>query len=188
MAERAREEVYGALADITSLFQGRMQLEPRGTVAHEGRSAWRFRVSLAAAPDGKAEDKASAAKVLPPEALPKGAASDESTQRRLSFLTRKEPKALTGEIWVDADTAVVLKAKLEGTLRVPPGPVAAKEAVVKVSLDSLLSDIGKVGPQAVPEHFLPDADKPSGIAEALERFGIRARDAGTSAEPEDDST
>lgn len=186
MAEREREEVFSALADVTSLFQGRMQLEPHGTVAHEGRSAWRFRVSLTAASEAKADAKPAAAK-LPIPSLPRGAA-DDSTQRRLAFFDHKEPKVLTGEIWVDAETSVVLKAKLDGTLRVPAGPAAGKDATVKVSLDSLLSDIGQVGPLAVPEHFLPDADKPSGIAEALERFGIRARDAGVSGEPDDDAT
>jgi hypothetical protein len=68
----------------------------------------------------------------------------------------------------------------------------AKEASVRVLLESSVSDIGVVGNLALPEKFLPDADKPPGIAEALRRFGLKATDAGVpqpeeAGEPEDDS-
>jgi hypothetical protein len=183
MAERAREEVFAGLRDLTSLFDGRLKLEPRGSTTHEGRSALRFAVSLASA--SKAPAASSAA--LPPPALPK-AGADETTQRRLFFLQRRSPQSLSGEIWIDEQTSVVLKASLNGAMDVPAGPDAAKEGHVEVSLESLLTDMGRVPVLAPPEHFLPDADKPPGIAEALERFGIRTRDAGVAPDPEDDAS
>jgi hypothetical protein len=187
MSERAREEVFGALGDLVSFFDGRIQLEPRGTVMHEGHSAWRFVVSLA--PKGEAADAGVAPELvkLPALAHARGAA-DDSTERRRSFFARKEPKSLSGEVWVDAEKSVVLKAKLEGTLMIPASTAAPHNATVELALDSLVYDIGRVGPQAVPEFFLPDADKPSGIAEALERFGIRSRDAGVPPDADDDPT
>jgi hypothetical protein len=39
-------------------------------------------------------------------------------------------------------------------------------------LESALSEIGQDPQLKPPENFLPDADKPQGIADALDRFGI----------------
>ena len=186
MAERAREETFGSLRDVSALFGGNMKLEPRGQVSYEGRSALRFVVSLAN--PGTPPPASAATSSLPPPVSPKGAANDESTQRRLSFFERRQPVSLNGELWIDAESAVVVRAKLDGTLKVPPGAVATKEATVQVTLDSEISEVGKVGKIPPPEHFIPDADKPPGIAEALERFGIRSRDAGVATEDDDDAS
>ncbi|WNZ63629.1 hypothetical protein QEG98_07895 [Myxococcus sp. MxC21-1] len=60
MAERTRAELTGAIRDFDSLFQGRIKLTPEGTVTHEGRTAWRYVVTLA--PAAQAE----ASRPLPP--------------------------------------------------------------------------------------------------------------------------
>ena len=39
-------------------------------------------------------------------------------------------------------------------------------------LESALSEVGQDPQLQPPENFLPDADKPQGIADALDRFGI----------------
>ncbi|MBN1205838.1 MAG: hypothetical protein JXB05_13050 [Myxococcaceae bacterium] len=182
MAERTRAELTGALRDMDSLFQGRMQLTPQGTVTYEGRTAWRYRVTLG--------EKAavSASKNLPALLEPKGG-PDETTRRRLAFFEHRVAKTLDGEVLVDAETSVVLKARLNGYLSVPADKTP-ETADLRMSLESTLTGIGQDPQLKPPENFLPDADKPEGIADALDRFGIpRAKtgaDAGTPGEPEMD--
>jgi hypothetical protein len=182
MAERSRAEMTGALRDMDALFQGRMQLAPQGTVTYEGRTAWRYQVSLG--------DKvaATASKNLPALLEPKGG-RDETTRRRLAFFEHRVAKTLDGEVLVDAETSVVLKARLTGYLTVPSDKTN-EPANLRMVLETTLTEIGKDPQLKPPENFLPDADKPEGIADALDRFGIpRAKtgaDAGTPGEPDPD--
>jgi hypothetical protein len=176
MAEREREDLFGALRDIDDLFQGRLKLEQKGTVAHDGRTAWRYAVSLAAA-----NEALEPAQQLPPRSEPKGGI-DPSTQRRLLFFEKREPSALSGEMLVDTETSVVVKAKLEGKLTVPPQQ-DEKPATVRTLVDFSITGIGASKEIKPPEEYLPDADKPRGIAVTLDRFGIppgtAAADGGT---------
>jgi hypothetical protein len=184
MAERTRAELTGALRDMDALFQGRMLLEPQGTVTYEGRTAWRYMVKLGQ----KADD--SAPKHLPAMLAPKPG-RDDTTQRRLAFFEHRVPKSLEGEVLVDAATSVVLKARLDGHLMVPADKTP-EAAELRMALESALTEIGQDPKLQPPEKFLPDEDKPQGIADALDRFGVpRAKngsDAGTPGEtdPDDD--
>jgi len=164
MAERTRAELTGAIRDVDALFRGRMKLEPQGTVTYEGRTAWRYAVKLgeALAPD--------TGQVLPALLEPKGG-RDETTRRRLGFFEHREPLSLSGEVLVDAETSVVLKARVDGRLTVPKDKTP-ESADLRLTLESALSAIGKDPRLQPPENFLPDADKPQGIADALDRFGI----------------
>lgn len=185
MAERIREETFGAIGDFDSIFQGRLKLTAsQGTVTHEGRTAWKYTVALGP-PVNLAE------RALPPLLAPlKDAGVDEPTRRRQEFYQARVPRTLQGEVLVDAETSVVLKTRLDGRL----GVVAdGGDAELRLQLDSVLSDIGKDPKLAVPKDFLPDEDKPAGIAAALERFGVprAGTDGGTkgpagSAEPQDE--
>jgi hypothetical protein len=165
MAERVRAELTGAIRDVDALFRGRLQLAPQGTVTHEGRTAWRYNVTLG--PEG---DSGTPPAVLPGIIEPKGG-RDETTQRRLAFFEHRTPKSLTGEVLVDAETSVVLKARLDGRLTVPAND-AGGTAELRLVLDSALSEIGQDPKLQPPQDFMPDADKPQGIADALDRFGI----------------
>ena len=165
MAERKREELFGALKDFDALFQGRLRLEGGGTVVHEGRTAWQYAVSLAQAPMAAAPGVQ-----LPPPVEPKGG-QDASTRRRLLFFEKRQPTSLTGEVLVDAQTSVVLRARLDGRLVVPPEGEQEKRAEVRLVLDASVKNIGQDPALEPPKEFLPDADKPAGIAMALERFG-----------------
>ncbi|ADO70004.1 hypothetical protein [Stigmatella aurantiaca] len=185
MAERTRTELTGAIRDVDSLFQGRLQLTPQGTVIYEGRTAWRYDVKLGEASEAPAVGN------LPAVLDPKGG-RDETTRRRLAFFEHRVPQSLVGEVLVDAETSVVLKVRLNGHLVVPAGK-AAEGAELRMSLNSDLSGIGQDPQLKPPENFLPDADKPQGIADALDRFGIprNKADGGTAgaagpAEPEDE--
>lgn len=182
MAERKREEVFGALAEVNELFSGRMQLTSSGTVSHQRRAAWKYLVTLA--PEGSHEE---AKGNLPP--IPRERdGSDETTARRLAFRQKRVLRSLTGDLWVDAETGVVLQTKLEGALSVKGKE--KEEASLKLELAATVGDIGKDPALAAPKEFLPDEDKPPGIADALSRFGIPRTvdrpDAGEASEVPDD--
>ena len=53
-----------------------------------------------------------------------------------------------------------------------PANPAAGTAELRMVLESAVTEIGKNPQLRAPEDFLPDADKPQGIADALDRFGI----------------
>ncbi len=165
MAERTRTELTGAIRDVDSLFRGRLHLAPQGTVTHEGRTAWRYVVELG--PEG---DTGTTPAVLPALLEPKHG-RDDTTKRRLAFFENRTPKSLSGEVLVDAETSAVLKARLDGRITVPANDVGGA-AELRMVLDSALSEIGQDPRLQPPQDFLPDVDKPQGIADALDRFGI----------------
>jgi hypothetical protein len=91
---------------------------------------------------------------------------------------------------VDAATAVVLRAHLDGLLAVP-GDKSVAPAQLHVVLDQRLKDVGKAIAVQAPEGHLPDADKPEGIADALDRFGIQRKanaDGGVDTEADEDTS
>jgi hypothetical protein len=185
MAERIREETFGAIGDFDSIFQGRLKLTAaQGTVTHEGRTAWKYEVKLG--PPGEATPSRN----LPALLEPKGG-KDDTTRRRMAFFEHRVPKTLVGQVLVDADTSVVLKARLDGTLSVP-SEKTPEAADLRMSLESSVTEIGQDPKLQPPPSFLPDADKPEGIADALDRFGIprgKAIDGGAPADepdPEED--
>lgn len=185
ISERAREEASGALRDFDQLFLGRLKLNAQGTSTIEGRTAWKYAVTLAEATP--ALDAG-----LPPLVAPKNG-PDETTRRRRHFYEGHAPRMLQGEVYVDAQTSVVLKARLDGRLAVPARG-EEPEAELRLSVESALTGIGVAPAIAAPQDFLPDEDKPDGVAAALARFGIerKSTDGGVPApsaggEPEDDA-
>lgn len=171
IAERAREELHGVIAEFDDLFKGRMKLLPQGTATYDGRTVWKYTASLGPPlPNNE--------KPLPPPPVPKDGV-DQDTLLRQRFVEQSEPKSLAGEVLVDQQTSVVLKARLDGTMVAPTD--AGTDAVLRVSIDALVTQIGKDPGIKVPKDFLPDTDKPKGIQDALVRFGLatKAVDAGT---------
>lgn len=178
MAERMRDEAFGAVRDFDQLFRGRLRLTAQGTSSFAGRTVWKYVVSLAEGADDTASP-------LPPRLEPKGG-PDATTRLRQAFYDDHQPQSLQGEVLVDADTSVVLRAHLDGRITVASdGGLGASLHLV---LDSQMSDIGTPPNIQVPKDFLPDADKPEGIAAAMERFGFgrSSADAGAPPEPPDD--
>jgi hypothetical protein len=177
MAEREREEIYGAIRDFDALFAGRLKLTAQGNGTFQGRPAYRYAAALdPAAPPTPAADND-----LPPLLTPKGG-RDPASEHRLMFFEKRRPQSIQGELWVDAQSAAMLSAKLEGKLSAP-SPSDPKEVSVRLTLSTTVTGIGKDPKVKAPNDFLPDADKPHGIAAALDRFGIPhgpgAKDAGT---------
>lgn len=180
IAERMREEAFGAVRDFDQLFRGRLKLTANGTSTIEGRTAWKYTVSLADVPVETSTSK------LPPVAVPKGGV-DDTTKRRQVFFDQRTPRTLQGEVHVDLATSVVLKARLDGRIGVK---AQDGEAELRLTLDSSMNNIGTDPKVAQPKEFIPDEDKPDGVAAALSRFGIerKATDGGVpAAEPDDDS-
>ena len=163
MAERMRQEAFGVLGEIDNLFEHHLLLQADGTETVEGRQAYKYRVVLGTRPR---VEKAKAP--LPPPLEPRRELS-ESSRLRLAFFERRLPETLEGKLWVDANTAVVLKAELQGTLKVPEGETAS---ILLIHLAAHMQHIGKNPQLTLPETFIPDEDKPQGIAAALERFGL----------------
>ena len=181
MAERMRQEASGALRDFDQLFHGRLKLTAQGTSSLEGRTAWKYVVSLADA-DPRLDPN------LPPVVAPKDG-PDETTRRRQRFYGNRTPRSLQGEVYVDAETSVVLRARLDGRLGVKSDEA---ESELHLVVESNLTNIGKSPLIEAPKEFLPDEDKPDGIAAALVKMGIERKkptDAGTAApgEPDDDA-
>jgi len=178
MAEREREEIYGALRDVDALYRGWLKLSPAGTTSYQGRTAWRYEVSLQGKP-GPAPPSVP----LPGPLSPRNGA-DATTQRRQLFFEKRAPQTLSGELLVDAQTAVVLKAKLDGRLGVPASD-KDKAASLRLVVDLALTELGVDPHLKAPGEFLPDQDKPEGIAATLDRFGVprgaMATDGGTPA-------
>lgn len=184
MAERVREEALGALRDFDQLFNGRLKLAAQGTSTLEGRTAWKYVVSLGE--PGKGLDEK-----LPPIQKPRSGNVDATTALRQKFYESREPRSLTGEVYVDADTSVVIKSRLDGRIGVKGDE---GDAELHLVIESNLTGIGRAPAIEAPKEFLPDEDKPDGIAAALTRFGIERKTAdggvpatGGNSEPVDDA-
>jgi hypothetical protein len=178
MAERIREEASGALRDVDQIFHGRLKLTAQGTSTIEGRTTWKYVVSLSEAAPALPDEK------LPPLVTPKNGA-DETTKRRQLFYEARTPRTLQGEVYVDAQTSVVVKVHLDGRVGVKASDA---ESELHLVLDSSLTGIGKSPTIELPKDFLPDEDKPDGIAAALLKMGIERKkaDAGVPAAGEPD--
>lgn len=173
MAERIREEAWGALGELDELFRGRLKLTVQSssdnTATFAGRTAWKYSVSLA-------DSEALPASRLPAVVSSKTGA-DDTTRRRQHFYDARVPAALQGEVLVDAQTSVVLKTHLMGRLVVKGGGAdgGTQDAELRITLDSALSDIGKAVVLAPPKDARPDEDKPDGVAAALARVGLERK-------------
>lgn len=167
MAERERARIGGAVREVAELFGNRLKLTRAGNLTYEGRSTWRYVVTLADAPVFTAPVQAE----LPPQQDAK-TGLDAATQQRRQFYSTRTATSLKGDLWVDAKTGVVLQAHLDGHLKVP----AAKdqpEADLHLTLSHFMKHFGEAVKVAAPKEFLPDEDKPEGIADALDRFGVQ---------------
>ncbi|MGZ6140991.1 MAG: hypothetical protein ACXWLA_09965 [Myxococcaceae bacterium] len=185
IAERTRSEAAGALRELNTLFQDRLELTLDGPTSIDGRPAVRYTLKLAAAPPA-----AKAARSEAPGAAYARSGLDDDSGRRQRVLEQRQPTRLSGEVVVDAASAVVLRAHLDGTLSVP-GSNGVAPAQLHVVLDQRIKDVGKPINLQAPQGHLPDADKPEGIADALDRFGIPrkgAPDAGTDTEADEDTS
>lgn len=167
MAERERGRLGGSLREVAALFGDRLKLTRAGGLSYEGRSTYHYVVTLA----DKAPFADGAGVELPPQVDAKGGV-DATTSRRRHFASGRQPTELHGDLWVDAETGVVLQSRLDGKIKVPASK-EEPEADLHLVMAQAMKRIGGDVQVAAPKDFLPDEDKPEGIADALDRFGIQ---------------
>jgi len=88
---------------------------------------------------------------LPQLLAPKNGA-DDTTKRRQHFYQARTPRTLQGEVYVDAQTSAVLKARLDGRLGVQSEEANAELHLV---VESARSGIGRPPLIELPKDFLP---------------------------------
>jgi hypothetical protein len=168
IAERLREEAYGGLGDVDELFRGRLKLTAQSsaenTATFADRTAWKYTVSLGDA-------LADTGSKLPAVIAPKNG-QDDTTRRRQHFFEARTPVSLQGDLLVDSKTSVVLKAHVVGHLVVKGEDGGVGDTELRITIDTALSDVGKAVAIDLPKDFMPDEDKPDGVAAALTRFGL----------------
>ncbi len=162
-SDAQRDEAFAVLRTFYDEVNGRIGLNAPTDGEYLSRPVKRYPVFLS--------DKAPLAEEadLPQMQYPK-AGPTEATQTRLQFVQRRQPKAVSGEVWIDAATAVPVKCDLRAEIEAPgeKGQEARLDLSVKSSIDAL-GDSVKVDP---PKNPLPDETRPLGVAAALERFGL----------------
>ncbi len=178
MAERMRDEAFGALRAVDDLFMGRLRLTADGTTTQKDRTVEKFKVSLAA--DGRRQE------IHLPSIAPAAAGVDQTSRRRQAMFEHRVPKSLTGEIQIDQSTGAIVAARIDGRMTVN---AEKAESELHLTLSSSMSDFSKKQGIAVPQDFLPDEDKPDAVAAALARFGFLRKGAENQApaasEPDD---
>jgi len=166
------EDVYGGLSSAESLLGHRLALTPDGAERVGGRAARRVLFGLTKDPIVAAHTTR-----LPPIQFPAGG-PDADTQRRLDFVNLSVPRSVEGQLWVDDLTGVPLKADLSAIVSAPGEQ--SDEAKLAVRVAFALEAIGDKPALEEPKTFLPDDNRPNGIAAALKRFDVvPAVDGGT---------
>jgi hypothetical protein len=157
--DRVRELAMGALPTFDRLAKG-LKLKLAGETTIEGRSVVRYEVV-----GGGTRTEETDLRELPPVQYPQGPdgkkAPDADTARRLELWTKEEPMQVSGTLIVDKQTAVPIRADLQGHFLVPGNNGPAAELHLHSHLDT--SEIGKdlgIKPPAVePNPSVPHAVK-----------------------------
>lgn len=174
-SELIREDAFGALKSAESMLNNRLGVAPDGEESVNGRAAKRYLLVLTAQP---LRERSTRDTHLPPVQFP-SLGPDPSTKRRLDFDHFRSPRRADGRLWVDVDTGVPLKAELVAQVSAPSE--VKDEATLTLKIRSELKPSSAITVQA-PKDFLPDEDRPSGIARTLERFELGRPDAGAATE------
>jgi len=176
-ARRYRGESFGLFADLLSLFGPRLSIAPAGEATVLGRAARRYVLSLAA-------DLPEAAQPPETRVFAQGG-PDPDTKVRLAFLDGAQAVSVKGDVLLDAQTGVPLRVFLDAAFGVKADPRARIQVALRAQVKSLGAGVPAV---AAPKEALPDERKPRGIADALERAGLKKKDEGDKKdEPKDDA-
>jgi hypothetical protein len=174
-ARRYRAESFGLGGDVARLFGPRLAIAPAGEATFLGRSARRYALALADVPE-----PAPAAET---RVFPQGG-PDADTKVRLAFLDGAQPVSAKGELVLDAQTGVPLQLALDAAFGVKADPRARIQLALRAQVKGLGAGVPSV---AAPREPLPDERKPRGVADALERAGLKKKaEDERKAEPGDD--
>lgn len=163
-ARRFRGESFGLAADLAALFGPRLSLAPAGEGTALGRKALRYALAFAAdlpEPPARPETRV----------FPQGG-PDPDTKLRLSFLDGAQAVSAKGELLLDAQTGVPLRLSLDAAFGVKADPRARIQVALRAQVKALGAGVPAV---AAPKDALPDERKPRGVADALERAGLKKK-------------
>jgi len=176
-ARRARDESFGLVAEVARLHGAALELAAVGEGTHLGRPVRRYVVTLAreapSAPHADDRVFGQGAQATP----------DEDTRRHLAFLDGRIPTAASGELWLDVQTGVLLKAKLSSTFGLSGDPRVRVQVDVSCEVKALGTQVAMV---ASPKSPLPDVRRPPGVAAALEQAGLTTHEKKGEDEPADE--
>ncbi len=161
--EEALDDAFGLLRTFDEMVNGRLRLSRPTAAEHLSRRAVRYEAGLGSATPSVADP------AVPPVQYAKDGPT-EATALRLKFAERKEPRVVSGEVWIDEATGVPLKAELVGRISAPgEGQSEAKLALrIRFAVVAQGDSVVVVAPKSP----LPDEPKPAGVAAALARFGL----------------
>jgi len=175
-ARRFRDESFGLLAELGRLYGPALSLTPTGDVTLLGRTARKYVVSLA--PSAPASTATADARTFG------NGGPDADSKRHLAFLDGRVPVAASGEVLLDVETGVPLRARVAGAFGVKDDPRVRVQVEVAGDVKALG---GKVAAVSAPKGALPDVRRPPGVAAALEAAGLKAKEKkGDKAEPTDE--
>lgn len=136
--ETWQETAFSGLGQMLEIFGRRVMLTPQDSPVIEKRQTQRFRVKLA--PVG--EESPGGDSLTPYYSrLPIAPVA--------SWREQAQPLDLTGAIWVDNETGVVLKAELDGRVQIRDRKVRPTQ--LELHFKHEISDIGRVATITVPE-------------------------------------
>jgi hypothetical protein len=175
-ARRYRGESFGLAADLLSLSGPRLSIAPAGEATVLGRAARRYTLALAEVPEA----------APPPETrvFAQGG-PDPDTKVRLTFLDGAQVVSVKGDLLLDAQTGIPLGLSLDAAFGVKADPRARIQVALRAQVKSLGAGVPAV---TAPKDALPDERKPRGIADALERAGLKKKAEGDKKdEPRDEA-
>jgi hypothetical protein len=176
-AKRFRAESFNAAADVAALLGPKLSIAPAGDASLLGRRALRYAIALA----GDVPEPAPAQET---RTFPQGG-PDADTKVRLAFLDGAQPVSAKGELLLDAQTGVPLQLALDAAFGVKADPRARIQLALRAQVKELGAGVPSV---SAPKDFLPDERKPRGVADALERAGLKKKtEAESKGEPGDDA-
>lgn len=169
-AARFRGESFGLGADLAARFGPRLATVATGETRLFGRTAWRYTFALAA-------EVPEAAPLAETRLFPQGG-PDPDTKRRLAFLEGAQPVSAKGELVVDEQTGLPLRLALDAAFAVKADPRARVQIALRAQVKALGVGVPAVAP---PKDPLLDERKPRGVADALERAGLKKKPEGEKA-------
>jgi len=177
-ARRYRGESFGLAADLAALLGPKLSIAAAGDATLLGRAALKYTLALAG-------DVPEAAPAPETRVFAQGG-PDADTKVRLSLLDGAQPLTARGELFLDAQTGVPLRLSLDAAFGVKADPRARAQVALRAQVKTLGAGVPAV---SAPKDPLPDERKPRGIADALERAGLRKKAEGEKAggEPGEDA-
>lgn len=165
-----RSDALAIWKSFYDLFKHALKLEKIGVATQEGREVLKYRLVVGSQ---EAEARAAGAKEPPLPVGPDGGPADEPDaakrtrmrDRMSKWRERAKPAGGSGELWIDADSAVPVYVRFEGKLVVGDAP---DPAALQVKLEQRYRELGK-------DHAIP---MPKDAIEEIKRkkMPVRVRD------------